>query len=571
MTFNELGLKDSILSAIGDLGYEKPTPIQQEAIPFLIENQGDLVGLASTGTGKTAAFGLPLLNQTDETDRITQGLVICPTRELCIQIANDLENYSKNIKGLDIIAVYGGSDIQKQIRKLDKGAQIVVATPGRLVDLIKRKKVRLRNVDAVVLDEADEMLNMGFKEDIDFILDETPVHKSVWLFSATMPKAVSQIAKNYMESPFEITVGQKNEGNKNIEHHYYVVKERDRFAALKAIIDYHPSMYGLIFCRTRRDTAEVADKLMANGYNAEPLHGDLSQAQRDRVMEKFRQRTLQILVATDVAARGIDVDDITHVIHHKLPEDVENYTHRSGRTARAGRKGVSLAIINTKEGRKIKTIERIIKTKFQSKDVPTVNDICEKQVVNTVDKLTTVEVDEKAIEKHMDVALEKLESYTKEDLIKRIVASEFNRFKKFYEKEGNLNARLSDKGGDDFGRGRRGSSNSNAQRFFVNLGKKDGFNQGALLRIVCDSSGINKSLVGKIDIMNNFSFFDADKSYTDAIIKSMQNVNFEGKVLNVEKTNSSSGGRKGGRRSNESRGKGRRNSSRRNQKSKRRY
>ena len=375
MKFSELGLKDAILSAITELGYEAPTPIQSQSIPYLLENDGDLIGLASTGTGKTAAFGLPLLNKIDVDSRSTQGLIICPTRELCIQITKDLEAYSKNLRGLNVVPVYGGTDIVKQIRQIERGAQIVVATPGRLIDLINRKKIKLGEVEAVILDEADEMLNMGFKEDIDAILEQTPDHKNVWLFSATMPKEVARIAQTYMVDPFEITVGGKNEGNKNIEHHYYVVKERDRFQALKSIIDFNPNIYGLIFCRTRRDTAAVADKLMAGGYNAEPIHGDLSQAQRDRVMEKFRNKTLQILVATDVAARGIDVNDITHVIHYQLPEDVENYTHRSGRTARAGKKGTSIALINTKEGRKISSIEKIIKSKIELRQVPSTNDI----------------------------------------------------------------------------------------------------------------------------------------------------------------------------------------------------
>lgn len=553
MKFNELGLKDSILSAITELGYESPTPIQQKAIPYLLENEGDLIGLASTGTGKTASFGLPLLNQIDTSSKNTQGLIICPTRELCIQISNDLIAYSKNIKKLSIVPVYGGTDIVKQIKKIEKGVQIVVATPGRLIDLINRKKVKLWEVQTVVLDEADEMLNMGFKEDIDSILEQTPEFKSVWLFSATMPKEVARIAKTYMFEPFEITVGGKNETNKNIEHHYYVVKERDRFDALKAVIDYNPNIYGLIFCRTRRDTGNVADKLMAAGYNAEPLHGDLSQAQRDRVMGKFRNKTLQILVATDVAARGIDVNDITHVIHYQLPEDVENYTHRSGRTARAGKKGTSIALINTKEGRKINSIERIIKSKFDLQQVPSSQQIGERQLMHLVDGITQEDTDLNRVEKYMPLLMEKLEGYSKEELIQRFVATEFNKFLSYYDNARDLNAKERSGGGDYNSRGRRDRGNdANTQRFFVGLGKKDGFNRGALLRLVCDHAGVSKGDIGKIDIMDKFSFFDANKKETETILKNMQGINFDGNTMYVEKTKNSSekgGGRRSGGRS----------------------
>ena len=589
MTFKELGLKDDLLSSLTAMGFENPTPIQEKAIPYLIENSGDLVGLASTGTGKTAAFGLPMLNQIDVSERSVQGLVICPTRELCLQISRDMEKFASQVKGLKITAVYGGTDIIKQIRTIERGVHVVVATPGRLVDLINRKKVDISNISAVVLDEADEMLNMGFKEDIDNILEKTPTEKSVWLFSATMPKEVSRIAKNYMTNPFEITVGGKNETNKNIEHQYFTVKERDRFVALKRIIDFNPEIYGLIFCRTRRDTAAVADKLMKEGYNAEPLHGDLSQAQRDRVMEKFRDKTLQILVATDVAARGIDVDDITHVIHYQLPEDVENYTHRSGRTARAGKKGVSVALINTREGRKIQSIERIIKSKFALQSIPSPDVICEKQLLHLVDKITEVEINDKEIEKYMPSVMEKLGEFSKEEIITKFVSAEFNRFLNYYSKASNINAKA-DSRGDRDDRGDRGSRNSrdrgskgsrddrsydneNQQRFFVNLGKKDGFNHGALLRLVCDNAGLSKTNVGKIDILNNFSFFEADNAHINAIISSLQNVDFEGKAMSVEVTTSGgkkSGGDRGGSRSGGKRDFGNRSDRSRKPQSKRR-
>lgn len=546
MKFSELGLKDAILSAITELGYEAPTPIQSQSIPYLLENDGDLIGLASTGTGKTAAFGLPLLNKIDIDSRATQGLIICPTRELCIQISKDLESYSKNLRGLNVVPVYGGTDIVKQIRQIERGAQIVVATPGRLIDLINRKKIKLGEVEAVILDEADEMLNMGFKEDIDAILEQTPDHKNVWLFSATMPKEVARIAQTYMVDPFEITVGGKNEGNKNIEHHYYVVKERDRFQALKSIIDFNPNIYGLIFCRTRRDTAAVADKLMAGGYNAEPIHGDLSQAQRDRVMDKFRNKTLQILVATDVAARGIDVNDITHVIHYQLPEDVENYTHRSGRTARAGKKGTSIALINTKEGRKINSIERIINSKIELHQVPSTNDIYETQLLSLVGGITDVKVETTRIEKFMPLLMEKFEEFSKEDLIKRFISTEFNKFLDYYDNSRDLNAKADSSSGfgrDDFGSKRKGGrdrdrsrDDADKQRFFVGVGKQDGFNHGALLRLLCDNTGMNKSNIGKIDILDKFSFFDADKKETENILSKMQGIDFEGSKLNIEKT-----------------------------------
>lgn len=558
MKFSELGLKDTILSAITEMGYESPTPIQQQSIPYLLENNGDLIGLASTGTGKTAAFGLPLLNKIDLQSKNTQGLIICPTRELCIQITKDLKDYAANTKGISVVPVYGGTDIVKQIRQIERGAHIVVATPGRLIDLINRKKIKLWEVETVILDEADEMLNMGFKEDIDSILQQTPDHKNVWLFSATMPKEVARIAKTYMDSPFEITVGGKNETNKNIEHHYYIVKERDRFQALKSIIDFNPNIYGLIFCRTRRDTAAVADKLMAGGYNAEPIHGDLSQAQRDRVMDKFRNKSLQILVATDVAARGIDVNDITHVIHYQLPEDVENYTHRSGRTARAGKKGTSIALINTKEGRKIKSIERIIGSNFDLKKVPSSDEICEKQLLSLLEGITENESDTKRIDKYMPMLMEQLGDYSKEDLIKRFVSSEFNKFLDYYENSRDLNANEGSGRGDreDYGSRKKGGGrdrvdDTDKQRFFVGLGRKDGFNHGALLRLLCDNTGVSKGDIGKIDILETFSFFDADVKETETILKKMQGVDFEGNTMHVEKTKSrnDSGGGKGAKKS----------------------
>jgi ATP-dependent RNA helicase DeaD len=552
MTFQELGLSEEILSAITEIGFVEPTPIQQQAIPHLLNDPSDLIGLASTGTGKTASFGLPLLNYVDPSIKNTQGLIICPTRELCIQISRDLESFSKNMRGVNVVAVYGGTDIQKQIRQIEKGAHIIVATPGRLMDLINRRKVKLSDVDTVILDEADEMLNMGFKEDIDSILEKTPEDKCVWLFSATMPKEVARIAKNYMSDPFEITVGGKNETNKNIEHHSYIIKDRDKYQGLKRLLDFNPDIYGLVFCRTRRETAAVADKLMADGYSAEPLHGDLSQQQRDRVMGKFRNKTLQVLVATDVAARGIDVDDITHVIHYNLPEEVENYTHRSGRTARAGKKGVSVAFAGPREGRKLSSIERIIGTSFTPQKLPSPDQICEKQLMHLVDKMSDVEVNKEGIAKYMPAVMEKFEDISKEDLIERFVSAEFNKFLSYYSKSKNIDAEASSgRDGRDGNRRRRDRDDDNKNRFFVNLGDKDGLNQGALLRMICDNTDLNKGSIGKIDILKNFSFFDADKESTDAILSKLQNVDYEGKKMNVEQTKkgNSGGGKGGGNRS----------------------
>lgn len=544
MEFKEMGLGEEILSAITEIGFEIPTPIQKQTIPHLLEDPSDLIGLASTGTGKTAAFGIPLLYYIDKEIKDTQGLVICPTRELCLQISKDLASYGKNLKGVNVVAVYGGADIGKQIKQIERGAHIIVATPGRLKDLIKRKKVKLNNVDVVILDEADEMLNMGFKEDIDHILGKTPEDKCVWLFSATMPKEVSLIAKNYMVQPFEITVGGKNETNKNISHEAYIVKERDRYAALKRLIDFNPNIYGLIFCRTRRQTADVADKLMNDGYSAEPIHGDLSQAQRDRVMAKFRDKHLQILVATDVAARGIDVDDITHVIHYNLPEDVENYTHRSGRTARAGKTGISISLINTKEGRKVKSIEKIIKTEIERKKLPDPQKIIAKQLFDLINQVKEAEVDEKAIEQYMPEVMKTLGTLDGEELVKKFVSFEFNKFVEYYAKTRNLDAEASSSR-ESKNRGR--SDDENMNRFFVNLGRRDGLNSGALLRLICDNTGLKNNAIGKIDILDNFSFFDADKSVKEKLIKSLQNVDFEGKSMNVEETKKgNSGGGKSG-------------------------
>lgn len=551
MTFKELGLRSEVLKSIKELGFETPTPIQQEAIPHLLKEVSDFVGLAQTGTGKTAAFGLPLISKVDEKEKTPQGLVICPTRELCLQISKDLQSYAKHLP-VKIIAVYGGADIRRQIKGIKDGVQIIVATPGRLVDLVERRAVRLDNIEWVVLDEADEMLNMGFKEDIDKILDRTPEWKNTWLFSATMPKEVAQIAKKYMTDPKEVSIGHKNQTNENIEHIYFVVKERDRYAGLKRLIDFNPDIYGLVFCRTRRETASVAEKLAKEGYNAEPLHGDLSQAQRDNVMKRFRNRSLQVLVATDVAARGIDVDDITHVINYNLPDDVENYTHRSGRTARAGKKGESLVLINTREGYKIKAIEKVIQTSFTKGFIPDPKSICEIQLLKLIDKVITTKVKEKDIAEFIPLIMEEFSGFTKEDVIKHFVSAEFNRFIEYYERAGDLNVE-EEKGGKrkegrERDRGRGGRNDENKTRFFVNLGKRDGLNPGGLLRVVCDSTGLKSDNIGRIDIMASFSFFEADNELVDNILQNVNGSNYEGHKVSVEVTRSKKPGGGGGKK-----------------------
>ena len=565
MTFEELGLKSEVLKSLKELGFEAPTPIQEEAIPHLLGENSDFVGLAQTGTGKTAAFGLPLVSKVKENVKIPQGLVICPTRELCLQIAKDLQSYSNHLK-INVQSVYGGTDIRKQMSDIKRGATIIVATPGRLVDLINRRAISLAEIEYVVLDEADEMLNMGFKEDIDSILSQTPDTKNVWLFSATMPKEVAQIAKNYMENPLEVSIGHKNQSNENIEHIYFVVKERDRYAALKRLIDFNPNIYGLVFCRTRRETALVAEKLGKEGYSAEPLHGDLSQAQRD---SKFREKNLQILVATDVAARGIDVDNISHVINYNLPDEIENYTHRSGRTARAGKKGESLVLINTGEGYKIRQIEGKIRTTFVKGEIPEPKEICEAQLLKLVSKVISTEVKEDDIAEFLPPVMAEFENLTKEEVVKRFISAEFNRFLDYYERAGDLNAQAGrDRDNGDRGNrrdrndrndrdGRSGDrreraprvEDANKTRFFVNLGQRDGLNPGGLLRVVCDSTGLKSNNVGKIDILASYSFFEADNDLADKIIKEVNGTEYEGHTVSVEVTKKKpSGGGNAGRR-----------------------
>jgi ATP-dependent RNA helicase DeaD len=547
-SFETLGLSGEIVSAIRKLGFEKPTPVQAQAIPVLLDGNQDVVAIAQTGTGKTAAFGLPLIELIDEFDKTTQALVLAPTRELCIQITNDFENFSKSVKNLNIVSVYGGASIAEQIRKVKKGAQIIVATPGRLMDLLSRKVVNISEIRFVVLDEADEMLNMGFKEDIDTILSHTGDEKNVWLFSATMPREVRAIASNYMTSPIELTVGEKNQGNQNIEHQYMVVDDRDRYLALKRIVDYNLDIFSVIFCRTKMDTQRVAEHLMKDGYNADALHGDLTQQQRDKVMRSFKSKALQLLVATDVAARGIDVSNITHVIHMNLPDEIEFYTHRSGRTARAGKKGISIALINRKETQKIKQIEKVIQSKFIHNLVPTGAEVCERRVINIVQKIREVNLIEEEIAGFLPAVYEELKDLSKEEIIKRFTSLEFNHFLDYYRDAPDLNR------SDKSDRQERNDSYrgvGTGERLFINLGKMDGLDAGKLLAMVCDRSNITRDKVGRIDLKGAYSFFEVDKDSTEKVRQHLHGFEFKGRMVRIEVTEQQSGSsqRKEGRSS----------------------
>jgi ATP-dependent RNA helicase DeaD len=542
-SFEALGLSKGLVESVQLLGFEVPTPIQEKAIPVLLEGNRDFVGLAQTGTGKTAAFGLPLLDLIDDKSRDTQALVLAPTRELCLQITNDLENFSEKVKRINIVAVYGGSSIMDQIRSIKKGAQIIVATPGRLIDLIGRKAINLKTIRFVVLDEADEMLNMGFKEDLDEILQHTPPEKNVWLFSATMPREVKSISKNYMNDPFELTVGEQNKGNVNIDHQYVLITEKDKYLALKRILDYTPEIFGLIFCRTRIDTQRVAEMLMKDGYNADSLHGDLTQQQRDRVMVKFRNRTLQILVATDVAARGIDVDDITHVLHMNIPDEMEFYTHRSGRTARAGKKGISIALITRRELGKVKQIEKTLKAPFTRMMIPTGPEVCQKQLLALMHKVREVKVNEEDIEEFLPAVYDDLKDLTKQELIKRFASLEFNRFLEYYKNAPDLNS-------EDGHRNSGEERYITGDRFFINVGKMDGLDKSGILELIDDCSGVGKKYIGQIDLKGAYSFFEVEKAKSQDVLNGFNNVEYQGRAVRVEVTAEKSGGARsgGGRR-----------------------
>ena len=543
MTFSDIGLDNSLQKAIADLGFEEPTPIQSESIPFLLAEKNDLIALAQTGTGKTAAFGLPIIQQIEIESKQTQAIILCPTRELCLQITKDLGTYAKYTKRLRITAVYGGANIQAQIKALNSGSQIVVGTPGRVIDLIKRKKLKLEHIEYVVLDEADEMLNMGFKEDLDTILAETPEEKRTLLFSATMPKEVMRITKNYMFSPKTIEVARRNEGAKNVEHYFYMVNARDRYKALRRICDVNPDIYGIVFCRTRRETKDVADKLMQDGYNADALHGDLSQSQRDHVMGKFRKRNLQMLVATDVAARGIDIDDLTHIINYNLPDDLEVYIHRSGRTGRAGKNGISIIIAHSRERRKLQAISKMLKKDLNQKQVPNGEEICAIQLLALIDKVVKTDVNEQ-IEKYIPNIEEKLAHLDKEELLKHFVSAEFNRFLSFYKNAPDLNIstkserrRKTDRGRNnkkDKKGGRIGHAEEGYSRFFINLGKLQNLEAHNLIGLINEYTRQRNIPIGKIDILRKFSFFEVDSNHEKDVLAGLANANWNGNKVSVE-------------------------------------
>ncbi len=528
LKFEEAGLRPDILEAIAAIGFQEPTPIQEKTIPHLLSSKRDLIGLAQTGTGKTAAFGLPLIQLTELDSKEVQSLILCPTRELCMQIAKDLENYSKRSKGIKVLPVYGGANILNQIRELRSNPQIVVGTPGRVLDLIKRGKLKLQSIRRVVLDEADEMLNMGFKEDLDAILSNTPKEKQALLFSATMPKEVQAIANNFMSNAVEISVGNKNAGTEQVEHQYYMVNQRDKYAAVRRLLDINPGIYGIVFCRTRHETKELADNLMRDGYRADALHGDLSQAQRDHVMTRFRMHHIQLLVATDVAARGLDVNDLTHVINYNLPDDLEAYIHRSGRTGRAGKKGISLAIIQPRDARRIKEVERRARVKFTQMSIPTGEEICEKQLFKLIDKVENTEINEVQIEKYLNAIYEKFSWMSREELIKRFVSVEFNRFLKDYKEAGDLNAKEKDR------KSKQRGSDIEFSRFHINLGKKNDITPGDLIHLINKNTRSYNIQIGRIDLMKKFAFFEVDARYRKEVINGFRGVDIKGVSVIVE-------------------------------------
>ncbi|HUX59103.1 MAG TPA: DEAD/DEAH box helicase [Bacteroidales bacterium] len=536
--FEEMGFTPGILKAIQELGFDQPMPVQEKVIPLMLGSENDIIALAQTGTGKTAAFGLPLVQATDTEINNTQALILCPTRELCMQITGDLTDYAKYTGKLKIQSVYGGASIDNQIRGLKNGVHIIVATPGRLIDLIGRRAAKLSSVTTVILDEADEMLNMGFLDSINEILEEVPAERRTLLFSATMSSEIASIARKYMENPVEITIGTKNSSAENVSHGYYLVHARDKYKVLKRIADFEPDIYGIVFCRTRKETQEIASKLINDGYNADALHGDLSQAQRDAVMQKFRIRNLQLLIATDVAARGLDVDDLTHVINFSLPDDTEVYTHRSGRTGRAGKAGISLSLVHLRERHILQQIERKVKKPFKSLPIPTGTEICGKQLFNWVNKLENVVTDHREIEKFLPEIEEKLAVLDREEILKRVVSLEFNRFLNDYREGGDLISPVSERE-SSFGRtgGRRDSREQypgNYTRLFINLGKTDGFYPEQLIELVNQNTKGKKVPIGKIDLLKSFSFFEVEASFADYLIEALNNAKFMERRVAVE-------------------------------------
>ena len=541
--FTDFPFQPAIQNAIKELGFETPTPIQAKTIPILLAENQDIIATAQTGTGKTAAFGLPSITLTDIKNKTPQTLVLCPTRELCVQIANDLASYSKYIHGLNVVPIYGGAGVDQQARALKKGTHIVIGTPGRTKDMIRRKKLKLHDIERVILDEADEMLTMGFKEDMDFILAATPKEKQTLLFSATMSKKIIAITQKYMENPMKISVASDNKGAENVDHIFYMVQAKDRYEVLKRIADLNPNIYGITFCRTRRETKEIANKLIHDGYNADAIHGDLSQSQRDEVMGRFRKGQLQILVATDVAARGLDVDDLTHVINYNLPDETEVYTHRSGRTGRAGKSGISIAICHSREMHKIKDIERRTKIKFIKEMVPTGKEICQKQLMSLIDKVKNVEVDDSQIEPFLAEIYYKLKSFEREDVIKHFVSIEFNRFLNYYKNAQDINYSSKPQKDRKNKREKRNRQSRSERRrtpftnFYINLGSKNKLNPNRLMGIINESLRSGDATIGKIEIMKKFSFFELEESKKSLLLKNIKRQEFEGEPILVEVAN----------------------------------
>ncbi|HRP02385.1 MAG TPA: DEAD/DEAH box helicase [Candidatus Kapabacteria bacterium] len=569
MTFLDTGLNSELIKAIAEIGFKSPTPIQEQVIPFLLNNKQDLIALAQTGTGKTAAYGLPILNNINNDGRNTSALILCPTRELCVQISDDLIEFAKYLDNVKIVPVYGGSSIESQIKAIKKGVHIIVATPGRLIDLVDRNVVDLSFIEMLVLDEADEMLNMGFSESINRIISELPTERTTLLFSATMANEIAQIASKYMKKPKEITVGNKNSGSDNVRHLCYMVQAKDKYNTLKRLVDYYPNIYGIIFCRTRAETQDVADKLIADGYNSEPLHGDLSQTQRDLVMAKFRNKTVQLLVATDIAARGIDVDNLTHIINYNLPDESEQYTHRSGRTGRAGKTGISIAIINVKEKSKIKLIEKKIGKQFEWGQVPSGKEVCEKQLFSLIDKIEHIEIEHNDIEPYLPIIYKKLGWLEKEDLITRLVSVEFNRFLQYYRNARDLNIKdtfefeakgdrkrskdrsngkeSGDRRSDRFDRKERSERGGRRERsydemsfakLFINMGKSDDFYAGLLIDILNKTNRGTKFHIGRIELSKKHTTFEIESKYSEQVIKALNGNKFDDKWLIVKYSDS---------------------------------
>jgi ATP-dependent RNA helicase DeaD len=561
ITFEALGIEEGLLNSVKTLGFTQPTPIQEKAIPVLLQGTKDFIGLAQTGTGKTAAFGLPLLQLINKADRFPQALIICPTRELCLQIANDLDSFKNKKENISVTAVYGGTSITMQIRDLKRGTQIVVATPGRLIDLIERKAINLGQIHYVVLDEADEMLNMGFKDDIEFILQNTPNRQSIWLFSATMPSEIRLVSKRYMKQPFEITIGKMNAGAANIDHQYYATQHHNRYEVLKRIIDFNPGIYGIVFARTKADTQEIAERLTREGYDIDAIHGDLTQQQRDKVMGLFRDKSIQLLIATDVAARGIDVTGITHVINYELPDDVEVYTHRSGRTGRAGASGISVSIVTPKEIYRLRQIERLLNARVHKMDIPSGKDVCRKQFFHFIEKMLQADISHGEYETYIPLLQEKFGSIAKEEILQRVAALEFDRFLKYYENAADLNMRVPERrddrrtttertdrrpvvSRDRDTKGRSFGGNGNYQRLFVNLGTKDGFYKASFLQFILDMSDLKKEVLGRIDMKEMTSWIEIEPTAGKKMIKAMDGKNYRGRKIRMNDADSGGGRRK---------------------------